>query len=170
MENDLGPVGQLGYVVNDLETAAWDWFQRTGIGPWTVIPHVALDYFNYRGKPSPVEMGIAMAFSGSMQIELIQQHNDAPSMYRDFLEVSGEGLQHVCFYPKNYDSALEFLGEKGMENIQDGAIRGMRFAYLAEDSGQVLEVGDIPDSVRANREKNIVATQKWDGTNPVRVY
>jgi hypothetical protein len=91
-------------------------------------------------------------------------------MYRDFLEVSGEGLQHVCFYPKNYDAALGFLLKQGMESIQDGAIRGMRFAYLAEDSGQVLEVGDIPDSVRENREKNIVASQKWDGTNPVQVY
>ena len=170
MENDLGPVGQLGYVVNNLETAAWDWFEKTGIGPWTVIPHVTLDYFNYRGESSNVEMGIAMAFSGSMQIELIQQHNDAPSMYRDFLEVSGEGLQHVCFYPENYDAALGFLLNQGMESIQDGAIRGMRFAYLAEDSGQVIEVGDIPDSVRENREKNIVATQKWDGTNPVQVY
>ena len=70
MENDLGPVGQLGYVVNDLETAAWDWFQRTGIGPWTVIPHVTLDYFNYQGETSDVEMGIAMAFSVLCRLNL----------------------------------------------------------------------------------------------------
>ena len=53
-----------------------------------------------------------MAFTGSMQIELIQQHNDAPSMYQDFINECGEGIQHVCFYPKDYDSALESLTGK----------------------------------------------------------
>ena len=95
MSDLLGPVGQLGYVVEDLEKAAWSWVEKTGVGPWTVIPHVTLDYFNYLGEPSEVEMGIAMAFTGSMQIELIQQHNDAPSMYRDFINECGEGIQHV---------------------------------------------------------------------------
>mgnify|MGYP007000251745 len=39
----LGPIGQLGYVVEDLETAAWAWVEKAGVGPWTVIPHVTLD-------------------------------------------------------------------------------------------------------------------------------
>ena len=56
MSDLLGPVGQLGYVVEDLEKAAWSWVEKAGVGPWTVIPHVTLDYFNYLGEPSEVEM------------------------------------------------------------------------------------------------------------------
>ena len=52
MSDLLGPVGQLGYVVEDLEKAAWSWVEKAGVGPWTVIPHVTLDYFNYLGNPA----------------------------------------------------------------------------------------------------------------------
>ena len=166
----LGPIGQLGYVVEGLETAAWSWVEKAGVGPWTVIPHVTLDYFNYQGEPSEVEMGIAMAFTGSMQIELIQQHNKAPSMYQDFMNDFDEGIQHVCFYPEDYDSALTSLTEKGMKVGQDGAIRGMRFAYLEGMDGNILEIGDIPKSVRFRRQEDIASAANWDGSNPVRVF
>ena len=170
MKNLLGPVGQLGYVVEDLEKAAWLWVEKMGVGPWTVIPHVTLDYFNYLGESSDVEMGIAMAFTGSMQIELIQQHNRAPSMYRDFINECGEGIQHVCFYPRDYDAALESLIRKGMNVRQDGAIRGMRFAYLEGTDGNVLEIGDIPENVRLRRQDDIASAACWNGSDPVRVF
>ena len=41
-------------------------------------------------------MSIALANSGDLQIELIQQVNDAPSMYKEFLDAGHEGLQHVA--------------------------------------------------------------------------
>ena len=170
MSDLLGPVGQLGYVVEDLEKAAWSWVEKAGVGPWTVIPHVTLDYFNYLGEPSEVEMGIAMAFTGSMQIELIQQHNDAPSMYQDFINDYGEGIQHVCFYPEDYDSALESLTGTGMNVRQNGAIRGMRFAYLEGLDGNVLELGDIPEKVRLRRQDDIANAACWDGSDPVRIF
>ena len=170
MKNLLGPVGQLGYVVEDLEKAAWLWVEKMGVGPWAVIPHVTLDYFNYLGESSDVEMGIAMAFTGSMQIELIQQHNRAPSMYRDFINECGEGIQHVCFYPRDYDAALGSLIRKGMNVRQDGSIRGMRFAYLEGTDGNVLEIGDIPEKVRLRRQDDIASAACWDGSDPVRVF
>ena len=170
MNDLLGPVGQLGYVVEDLEKAAWSWVEKAGVGPWTVIPHITLDYFNYLGESSEVEMGIAIAFTGSMQIELIQQHNNAPSMYRDFINQCGEGIQHVCFYPEDYDEALKSLSVMGMNVSQDGAIRGMRFAYLEGMDGNVLEIGDISEKVRLRRQDDIESAACWDGSDPVRVF
>ena len=111
-----------------------------------------------------------MAFTGSMQIELIQQHNAAPSMYRDFMNECGEGIQHLCFYPEDYDSALESLTATGMSVRQDGAIRGMRFAYLEGMDGNVLELGDIPQKVRLRRQDNITSAACWDGSDPVRIF
>ena len=46
-----------------------EWGDKTGIGPWYVAEHVPLDYFRHRGTQSDVEIGIATAFTGSLEIE-----------------------------------------------------------------------------------------------------
>ena len=169
MRDLYGPVGQLGYVVHDLEEAAARWAETTGIGPWRTLGRVELDHFTYEGEPSAVEIGIAVAYSGDVQIELIQQFNDAPSMYRDLLDTYGEGAQHICFYPDDYEAAMEHAMASGMEVGQEGALWGIRFAYLRGDAGRVIELADLPDQVRAGRQHGIDEAASWDGTDPVRV-
>src|SRR6185369_5607710 len=60
-----------------------------------VLYRVKTDYFRHRGKDSAMEMSVALANSGDPQIELIQQRNDAPSMYKELLDSGREGLQHM---------------------------------------------------------------------------
>lgn len=165
----FGPVGQVGYVVDDLEAAARSWFEGTGVGPWYVMNDIGLDHFTYEGADSPVEIGIAVAYSGAMQIELIVQHNEAPSMYRELRNTFGQGVQHLCFYPADYDAAMNQALANGLTVGQEGAIHGIRFAYLRGPSGMVVELGDIPDSMRDGRERQIEAAQAWDGADPVRI-
>jgi hypothetical protein len=81
----FGQIAQIGYVVADIEASMQRWI-RHGVGPWFYIERVQTDYFRHRGRDSPVEMSIALANSGDVQLELIQQRNDAPSMYREFLD------------------------------------------------------------------------------------
>jgi len=156
-------------VVEDLETAAQKWVDATGIGPWTILPKVPLDHFTHNGQDTEVEIGMAVAYSGDMQIELIQQHNDAPSMYRELLDTYGEGVQHVCFYPEDYDAAIGAAIETGMTVGQEGSLWGIRFAYLRGDNGRVLELADLPEKVRAGRQVGIDEAASWDGTNAIRV-
>lgn len=165
----FGPVGQIGYVVHDLAEAAARWADTTGIGPWRVMDRVPLDHFTYRGEPSAVEIGIATAYSGAVQIELIQQHNDAPSMYRDLLDTYGEGAQHICFYPDDYDAALQSAADAGMAMGQEGSLWGIRFAYLEGDGGRVIEFADLPRQLRDGRPKAIAEAAAWDGSDPVRI-
>lgn len=169
MRELFGPIGQIGYVVHDLEAAATGWAATTGIGPWRSTGLLELDHFVYEGEPSDVEIGIAVAYSGDVQIELIQQFNDAPSMYRDLLDTYGEGVQHVCFYPDDYDAAMDHALSSGMEVGQHGSLWGIRFAYLRGDGGRVIELADLPGQVRAGRQKGIDEAVTWDGTDPVRV-
>jgi Glyoxalase/Bleomycin resistance protein/Dioxygenase superfamily len=91
----FGKVSQNGYVVRDIAAAMKFWTEVLRVGPFFYIPAVKSDWFRYRGTDSAVEMSIALANSGDLQIELIQQRNDAPSMYLDFLREHGEGLQHI---------------------------------------------------------------------------
>lgn len=158
-----GPPGQIGYIVNDLESAAQKWTATIGIGPWRIFGHAPFTTFEYNGSTSDVDVGIALAFMGDMQIELIQQHNDAPSMYRDLLDTYGEGAQHVCFYPEDYDAAVSAAVGAGMEIGQEGEIWGVRFAYMRGDAGRVIELAQLPEKMRIGRQRGIDEANTWDG-------
>ncbi len=93
---------------------------------------------------------MALANSGDLQIELIQQRNDAPSMYKEFLDSGCEGLQHMSYWTRDYqalyDRALS-LGYKVGHEGQIGGEKG-RFAYFDTQShpGTVIEISDIGGS------------------------
>jgi hypothetical protein len=72
MSRIFGAVAQNGYVVRDIRAAMDHWINVMGVGPWFYIDRVKTDYFRYRGKDSGLEMSVALANSGDLQIELIQ--------------------------------------------------------------------------------------------------
>ena len=53
-------------------------------------------------------MSIALANSGDIQVEMIQQHDDQPTAWRDFLASGREGFQHVSSWltRAEYDAAM----------------------------------------------------------------
>lgn len=71
MSSVFGPVRQNGYVVRDIQAAMKHWADVMKIGPWYYIDRVKTDYFRHRGKDSAIEMSIALANTGDLQIELI---------------------------------------------------------------------------------------------------
>jgi Glyoxalase/Bleomycin resistance protein/Dioxygenase superfamily len=104
MSRLLGPIMHNGYVVRDIAAAMQHWIEVWGVGPWFYIEHLPVTDFQYNGQPSPVELSIALANSGLLLVELIQQRNDAPSMYRDFLNAGHEGLQHVGYGTQQFEA------------------------------------------------------------------
>lgn len=163
-----GPIGQIGYIVTDLDAAVQQWTESIGLGPWQIFNPAPFDNLRYKGEPSDAEVGFALAFMGEVQIELIQQHNDAPSMYRDILDTYGEGVQHICFYPDDYDAALAAGLAAGMTIAQDGDIWGVDFAYLLGPGGRVIELARLGAERRTMRAGAIAAAAEWDGTDPFR--
>ena len=86
MSRLFGPLRQMGYVVLDVEAAMKHWVEVCGVGPWFYAERLPLTAFTYAGKRyDDIHVSIGLANSGDMQIELIQQRSDHPSMYRDFL-------------------------------------------------------------------------------------
>ena len=76
----FGKVCQNGYVVRDIADAMKFWTEVLRVGPFFYVPSVKIDWYRYKGRESPLEMSVALANSGDLQIELIQQRNDAPSL------------------------------------------------------------------------------------------
>ena len=105
---------QAAFIVDDVEAAALRWVETTGIGPFLLVPHVALAEYTYRGERlEGLDFSVSLAQSGGVQIELVQQHCDSPSAYRDTVARGGQGFHNLAIYCDDYDSAFEKYLNKG---------------------------------------------------------
>jgi hypothetical protein len=171
MSRLFGAVRQNGYVVRDIEAAMKHWVEVLGVGPWFYLEHFPITDFRYRDTPSPVDVSIALANSGTLQIELIEQRNDAPSMFRDFLDAGHEGLQHLAYWPVDFEDVLERALDRGCRIGQSGTSGNMGpFAYLQTEfhPGTVVELSKLTDARRHVFEGVAAAAVNWDGGDPVR--
>jgi Glyoxalase/Bleomycin resistance protein/Dioxygenase superfamily len=172
MSRIFGPVRQNGYVVRDVEAAMRHWTQVLGVGPFFYFEKVPIQDFRYQGAPSPLEVSIALANSGPLQIELIQQRNDAPSTYRDFLSAGHEGLQHVAYWTKSFDEDMERVLKLGYEVRQSGTIGGPngRFVYLLTEGhpGTIVELSEVSGAKGRFFEHIAELARAWDGSQPIR--
>ena len=166
----LGPIRQVGYIVKDIEKAMQEWMS-IGVGPWFFTPNVPVEDFQYMGQPSDVQMDVALTNSGFIQIELIQQTNDAPSLYRDFLNTAGEGIQHVSHWVEDFDEKSRTLLDLGYIVGHSGNIgeKG-RFAYFINDKipGTILEVSEMSGFKGEYFKAIAEICENWDGSDPIR--
>lgn len=173
MSRIFGNVCQNGYVVRDIEAAMKHWIEVMGIGPWFYIEDVKTDWFKHRGAVSDVRMSIALANSGDLQIELIQQRNDAPSLYKEFLDAGHEGLQHMSYWTRDYQTLYDRALSLGYVVGHEGAIGGERgrFAYFDTQAhpGTIIEISDISGSKGAMFAHIRKAAANWDGSDAIRV-
>jgi len=166
----LGPVRQVGYVVKDVEQAMKQWADL-GVGPWHYFEKVPVADFRYKGVPSDLQVSIALANSGYLQIELIQQRNDAASLYRDFLETAGEGAHHVAYWTEQFDELSKTMLTSGYTVGHSGSIgeKG-RFVYFLSEKcpGTIVELSEM-SGFKGEYFKTIAdSAAQWDGSNPIR--
>lgn len=164
----MGPVRQVGYIVAEVEAAAADWVERLGIGPWRIKRGVVLEQCLYLGSAIEVEVSIASSYSDGLEVELVSQSGGARSMYSDFLRTRGPGVQHVCFYPADYDAARAHLIGSGLAPVLEAAIGGTRFAYLGDDNGLVIEIADVSALGLTARAERAGVAESWTGEQPRR--
>jgi len=166
----MGPIAQLGYVVADTTRAMDHWTHQLGVGPFFFLPSPPLNDLRYRGEPSQARISVALAYSGDLQVELIEPLNDEPSPYRDFLSASGPGLHHVAHFTQDFDAAIAAQRRAGLAPYWEG--RGMsadqRFAYY--DSPHGGAVHEIVETTGLGGFFDYLKAQSagWDGTDPVR--
>ncbi len=177
MRRRFGSIRQIAFVVRDIRQAVRYWTETLGIGPFFLLRDITPDTFRYRGTPSPAPtLTTAFANSGDVQIELIQQHDDHPSAYRDFLASGREGLQHVSSWltRAEYDATYARMASAGVPVAHEGAMMGggVRFAYFATDAaagGIMFEIADVVEPLVYPMMQMIAdAARDWDGSDPIR--
>ena len=165
----LGPIGQLGYAVRDLD--AWvDHYLSAGVGPWFIVRDFIPASYEHRGQTVRPRFNFAISWSGNVQIELIQPIDDTPNAQSDYLQTGQDGLQHVCYFPRDYAAAKANLEARGYTQYVQGGNSGFQFNYFERPGpvGETIELGLISDETRLIFEKLIVVCAEWDGSDPYR--
>ncbi len=173
MSRIFGDIRQNGYVVRDIEGAMRHWSATLGVGPWFYAERAPITDFTYRGAPSPIEVSIALANSGPLQLELIQQRNDAPSLYRDFLGAGHEGLQHIAYWTEDFAADRARALAAGYRIGHEGRTGNYGpFVYFDTEThpGTVVELSDIGGAKRRLFDHIERAARGWDGAEPVRLF
>ena len=121
------------------------------------------------GRYDDIHLTIALANSGDVQLELIQQRDETPSMYREFLAAGHEGLQHWSSWPENYDELLDRAVDDGWTIGQRGESPRGPFVYFLNEGhpGTVIEMAEPTPTRRRIFDAVREAAIDWDG-DPVR--
>ena len=165
----FGPVIQQGYVVPDIQAAMRHWIER-GIGPFFIEEHIR-PKGEYDGKPIRPDLSAAFAYSGDQQIEVIEQHDDDPTIYGDFLEVHPNGgLQHLAVWVDDIAQTTADLETAGRRyTVRQRYGDGHAYLDSADQPGVMVQLMarsghlvELMDTIRA-------ASIGWDGvTAPIR--
>ena len=154
---------QYAWVVPDLATAIRHWHRTLGVGPFLVNRDLAIAEPHHRGRPRAVRFSTAVAQSGDAQIELVEQHDDGPSAFRDTVPAGETRLHHVAIVAEDYEATLARYADVAV--AADGRFGEIRFAYLdtVASIGAMLEVLEDKPGIRAFFGAIRKAAERWDG-------
>ena len=157
---------QYAYHVVDLDDAIERWNAVTGIGPFLVRRHIPLCDIHYREEEATLDISAAMAQSGDVQIELIQQHCNSSSAFRDMFGAGEEGLHHVAVAPTDgprmlaHYHALGFPVATGFTTQAGG---GADYVDARPLLGHMVEVYRVSDRIVDLYRTVADAAEHWDG-------
>lgn len=168
-----GSVYQIAYLVSDLESAAGQWARLTGAGPFMLFSHFEFIDPVYNGQPTSVDVSVALGFSAGLCIELIQQHDERPSIYHDWRLARGYGLHHMAMLSADYPGDIDHWAGVGAPAVfTAGFGDGTRLAYLdtRDALGCYLELVEFSDFVRGALTGLRDAHAGWDGQDVLRPF
>ena len=163
---------QTGFVVPDLEQAIQKWRAMTDIGPFFIMRNVRPENGFYRGQPADLDMNIAFAQAGPMQVELIQPVSPAPSVYHDTYPAGDAGgPHHLCAFVDDLAAEEAHLRSQGVATAYTASSGDLRFGYYDTRAqlGCFTELMSRDPAIVGLFQMFADAAVDWDGSDPVRV-
>ena len=105
-----------------------------------------------------------------MQIELIKQHCDTPSIYNEYVNHKKNTLHHLCTFTKNIENDIKILESQGYRNLQGGKTMDEgTFSYLDIDNNfsPILEIAQLSEGALGMFDMIKEASMNWDGKKPI---
>lgn len=160
---------QTAFVVEDIHAAIAQYTGALNAGPWFLREHGVFPRQTYRGAPVATELSIAMAYSGDMLIELIQQHDAGPSVYRDVVAERGFGLHHFGIACEDYAAACADWAARGWAMVYEAEVaHGARVGYFEGALPFMVELIELKPAGRAMFDGFRAAHADWAGGVEIR--
>ena len=166
-----GGIIQVAYIVEDIARSMQDFTERLRIGPWHVSGPFTPTEGRYRGEPTSINLTLAVGFCGHMSFELIEQHNDVPSVYREIVARRGYGFHHWGVPVPDLDRAVADYRANGyVVAFSDRSPRGYRIVYIdtTRDLPGMIELMEMMPSLETRYTEMYLSSVGWDGSDPVR--
>jgi hypothetical protein len=167
MAIEHGVIKQIAYVVDDLDAAIMNWVELAHAGPFFRIDDVRVEDMRYRGVPAEATLSIAVGNSGGVQIELIQQRDGTPSVYREIRR----GVHHLAMLARDFEGEsvrLERLGSPVAFALTLPGICRVHYHDTLARFGHFLELWESTEAMRGMLEMVEAAARDWDGKDPIR--
>lgn len=172
MSQALGTVGQIAYIVENIEEAIENWGRFAKGGPFFIMENFEIIDPQYRGAPmANVNIRLALGYSDGLCVEFIEQRDDAPSVYTEVFARKGYCFHHWAYMTTNFDEEVKKHLDQGLEICFSGAAAvGGRFVYLDSTDliHSMVEIIEFTPPVSAFFATIEEASQDWDGKNPLR--
>jgi hypothetical protein len=167
----VGGIVQIAYTVKDIARGMADFSARLKLGPWFVTGPFVPSRGVYRGQPTDMSLTLAVAYSGHVMVELIEQHDDKPSVYQETIRTTGYGFHHFGICSRDFDADVARYEAAGCPVVfSDVSPRGVRIVYVDTSATLpgMLEIIEATDALEAIYHSYFAAAQNWNGEDPVR--
>jgi len=126
----IGRILQLGFVVQNVEDAVQTYVRDFNVGGWLMLERQRSKEVIYRGVPATIDISVALAYSGDIMLELIQQHGSAPSVYSEAIADRRYGLHHLALATLSIENSICEYQSKGYRVAMRVENQNGRAAYL----------------------------------------
>ncbi|GAA4990449.1 hypothetical protein GCM10023257_33470 [Streptomyces hyderabadensis] len=146
----LGNLIEVCFVTRDHQRTM-EGLVRLGIGPWRVYTFDSrtVTRRTYRGAEADYAIKVCFADVGDLAVEIMQPLY-GPSIFQQYLDEHGEGIQHIAFDVKGrpWEERIADFAGRGFAMSQSGRFMDQNaFAFFDTEqaTGTTFETYDIPD-------------------------
>ena len=166
------PIIQVAYVVDDVCAAAERHHAQYGSGPFFFQPHYRMD-LNYRGNDVEFVHSAAFGQWGDVQVALMQQRDDLPSIINETHPLGGGyGLHHVSMTTDDLDLAIEELAAQGNAVAMSAFLPEAQMRAIMADTlstlGHFLEIYERVPIIETFYRNVAEAAKGFDDKNLIR--
>lgn len=170
MNSFFGEARQIGWMSRDIDRSMRHFIDAWSVGPWYVLRNVKAPML-YKGHPAEPEISLALSNCGDLQFEIVAQHNDAPSLYRDALTATPAlHIQHIGIWTQDFDKVKSDAVARGWTPIMETppGPGSSCFVVHPDEPMACIEISDC-DAYK-NHVRKVVreVAMNWDGTDPIR--
>lgn len=165
-----GGILQVAFVVKNIHSAIKEFTNIFRAGPWLYTERVHIQDALYRGIPTNFLGSTAVANAGLIQIEMIQQLDDAPSVYTEIVKKNGYGFHHLGIVVRNFDVKLDEYKKLGNEVAfyLDTGLNRIAYIDMKGEFPYFMKVTEVTDRMEEIFYILSQASAGWDGKEPIR--